>query len=308
MATSSLYGIPPSNYQTLALNRVLHAGPSHLISTLVRTGNPLCVARFGRTELQVSHRYISSLLGGRLWQMTDSLASGDPYFYFFRSSRLLEGTGIRPLNTANRRRFAELMIEASRQIDVLGSWASGEGWFAPFMPDAHVVRLRDLEPYRDKNPWSQALSGKNVLVVHPYTESIRRQYTELGDAIFGYRGVLPNFSLQTLKPPNAHFGEIPNADGWFSEFETLCEQVSELEFDVAIIGAGPFGMPLASYIKKLGRQAVNLGGATQLLFGILGTRWEKDAQVMSLVNENWTRPLPEEIPPSHLKIEKSAYW
>lgn len=44
----------------------------------------------------------------------------------------------------------------------------------------------------------------------------------------------------------------------------------KINFDTAIIGCGAYGMPLAAQIKNAGRQAIHLGGAVQLLFGIKG--------------------------------------
>ena len=42
----------------------------------------------------------------------------------------------------------------------------------------------------------------------------------------------------------------------------------EIEFDVAIIGCGAYGLPLAVEAKRMGKQAIHMGGATQVLFGI----------------------------------------
>ena len=34
-------------------------------------------------------------------------------------------------------------------------------------------------------------------------------------------------------------------------------------------------MPLAAFIKSIGKKAVHLGGSTQILFGIKGERWDE---------------------------------
>ena len=49
----------------------------------------------------------------------------------------------------------------------------------------------------------------------------------------------------------------------------------KIDFDVAIIGCGAYGFPLAAKLKQAGKQAIHLAGATQLLFGIKGKRWEE---------------------------------
>ncbi len=35
-------------------------------------------------------------------------------------------------------------------------------------------------------------------------------------------------------------------------------RIAEKEFDVAIIGAGAYGFPLAAYVKSLGKQAIQM--------------------------------------------------
>ena len=56
----------------------------------------------------------------------------------------------------------------------------------------------------------------------------------------------------------------------------MIEKCIRLEFDVAIIGCGAYGFPLANEIKKMGKVAIHLAGATQLMFGIVGKRWEEE--------------------------------
>jgi len=82
----------------------------------------------------------------------------------------------------------------------------------------------------------------------------------------------------------------------------MCDQMTQMEFDVAIIGCGAYGFPLAACAKRLGKQAIHLGGATQLLFGIKGKRWG------DIGNEHWVHPLPEEHPQGFEKVEGGCYW
>jgi hypothetical protein len=81
-----------------------------------------------------------------------------------------------------------------------------------------------------------------------------------------------------------------------------------MEFDVAIIGCGAYGFPLAAHVKHLGKKAVHLGGATQVLFGIKGKRWlERDA-VSQLINEHWVFPSEDETPAQFKNVEGGCYW
>ena len=63
---------------------------------------------------------------------------------------------------------------------------------------------------------------------------------------------------------------------WFDALEWMEQEVDKREFDIAIIGCGAYGFNLAAHIKRKGKKAIHLGGATQLLFGITGKRWEEN--------------------------------
>ena len=54
----------------------------------------------------------------------------------------------------------------------------------------------------------------------------------------------------------------------------MVKEIEKKDFDIALIGAGAYGMPLAYKIKKMGKKAIHIGGSLQCLFGIKGSRWE----------------------------------
>ena len=81
-------------------------------------------------------------------------------------------------------------------------------------------------------------------------------------------------------------------------------EVDKKEYDIAIIGCGSYSIPLGAHIKGAGKMAVHLGGTTQLLFGIKGSRWDNQAE--KIYNENWIRPLSCDTPDNiHTK---DSYW
>lgn len=59
-------------------------------------------------------------------------------------------------------------------------------------------------------------------------------------------------------------------------------------------------------VKNAGKQAIHLGGATQLLFGIKGYRWENNypTKIATFFNDAWTRALAEETPKNAGTVEK----
>ena len=85
------------------------------------------------------------------------------------------------------------------------------------------------------------------------------------------------------------------------------KEISILEFDIAIVGCGTWGMTVGDLIKKNGRTAIHLGGATQLLFGVMGKRWAEWPNYKELINENWIVE-NENVPEVAKQIEGGCYW
>jgi hypothetical protein len=88
----------------------------------------------------------------------------------------------------------------------------------------------------------------------------------------------------------------------------MINRMSAMRFDVAIIGAGSYGLPLAAAVKRMGLQAVHLGGATQLLFGIRGRRWDDLPAFQQLFTDAWVHPDEGTRPPRWREIEGGSYW
>ena len=76
----------------------------------------------------------------------------------------------------------------------------------------------------------------------------------------------------------------------------------------AILGAGAYGFPLGARLKQQGKQAIHLGGSTQILFGIKGRRWDKRPNVAKHYNEHWVYPLEHEKPQNVEAAGVTAYW
>ena len=274
---------------------------------MIESGQPFCAARLGNDEFEILRQWHRAQHSGKIREILETLAVGDPWFSLVRSQHRIELAGLRPLTDEVKNRFSSLYSDALQQVDMLGSWLRGENFLADYLVQPKSCPLFELEPYRSRHPWSQALAHKRVLVIHPFEVSIRSQFLNKRTKIFDDPQVLPDFDLDTLKPPQAHFSEISDAESWFSLFQNLVSQVMQRDFDLAIIGAGPFGLPLAAEIKKMDKQAVHLGGATQILFGIMGRRWDSDYQVCELQNENWVRPRADEKP-GRRATRRSPYW
>ncbi|GAM08019.1 hypothetical protein OR1_00289 [Geobacter sp. OR-1] len=270
------------------------------IAELVSRNEPLLVARLGSVELSCLHFYLEKRRGA------DRRYSGKI------KATMANPAGFFPVDDASLDAFAELYLEHLPQVDAMGVW------FNPYEDvicntycgKADLVDFDSLEPFRFGNPWSSRLAGRKVLVVHPFSESIQKQYTEKRRLLFSCPDVLPEFELKTLKTVQSIAGSRVDFATWFDAYRHMCDGITKIDFDICIIGAGAYGLPLAAFAKQLGKQAIHLGGVTQILFGIKGKRWEREYadSTAKLFNEHWVRPLPTETPANKDKIERGCYW
>ena len=65
---------------------------------------------------------------------------------------------------------------------------------------------------------------------------------------------------------------------------------------------------LAAHARDTGHVAIQMSGATQLLFGIKGRRWDTHPQISKLYNPAWVRPAPAEQPANKQAVEGGSYW
>lgn len=252
-----------------------------LIANKIADDKPILISRFGNTELDCAYGYVKgSYKKGMIDEMI--ICSG----FFPPQEKLLD-------------QFSEIYLEASKNIDILGVW-----WFLPgeaelirsHCPEAALINLDTLEPYYHDNPWSRNLKDKKVLVIHPFAKTISEQYKRHREVLFKNNDILPEFELMTFKSVQSIGGTKTEFNTWFDAYDWMRDQIKQYDFDIAIIGCGAYGLPLAAYIKSLGKKAVHLGGVTQILFGIRGKRWDERPFFQSLYNQYWTKPSLEEIP------------
>ena len=271
-----------------------------LIASLIRSGSPFMVGRFGSQEARAT-----------AWALGVERGYDRAIPRYVRK-RMAIGPGFFPADDAHIRRFGILMAESARRLDALAYWDSFmQQWLLKEVcpKGLPISYLENLEPYRNQNnPWTSALRGRRVLVVHPFARSIERQYARRGE-LFENPELLPDFELQTLVPPQTIAGTPdPRFLDWFEALESLKAEVDARSFDVAIIGCGAYGFPLAAHVKDSGCQAIHGGGAVQMLFGIKGRRWDLKPISKTLYNESWIRPSAEERPDGAYKVEDACYW
>ena len=275
------------------------------IINAIQKGTPYLISRFGSEEIKWYlhfHLLSKNILTRAFNFVTCKLPS------WKKEDRIIDNLTFRPKSYKTTLFFIEKMNEAIPEIDILGSWLRLESSnLLKLKKEIKSTFLLNLEPYYHQTPWSKALKGKKVLIIHPMTESIKYQFLHNREKLFRNEEVLPEFRLITLK---AKYFDDPVYDTWDKIYSYYTENIKRIDFDIAIIGCGPWGMPLAAEIKKMGKIAIHLGGATQLLFGITGNRWDKfyPEFTKEYVNEFWIRPSQEEKPSWAKNYDHNAYW
>lgn len=280
------------------------------VRELLSKGVPCMISKFGATELNALINYVS--LRQQHYSMLDlfNYIRGERQYLWWNDSLkwLCSHSGFFPLDESGFHDFCELYIRDIEEIDILGSYLREEGCFDRELANAIRVNLDGYyAPFFYSNPWTIVLKEKRVLVIHPFEDSIRKQY-QLRTKIWDNPDILPEFELKTVRAVQTLAGEKSEYRNWFEALNSMKERTSSIDFDIALIGCGAYGLPLSAHVKRMGKQAIHLAGWTQVLFGIKGKRWVDDPRVAKFMNQYWTHPLPSEVPQNYKTIEGGCYW
>jgi len=224
--------------------------------------------------------------------------------------RLFVDSGVFPENKRQFEEFLKAYRQAIRKLDAVCVWQLDH-----FLRTYEELYLRDNCPHAERVSLNflsteilREIGNRRILVVSPFAKTMQRQASRLPEVhrrkpwathLAGAADrcdfvCCPTFSFLQKSP-------FPN---WSEGLEKLTEEVLGHDFEVALIGAGAWSLPLAAHLKQAGRVAIHMGGETQLLFGIKGQRWE----AYGIYNEHWVRPSPEETPEGFLQKENGCYW
>lgn len=296
-------------YPLIALSLKEGTAVQDCIRKFLLSEEPCMIARFGSVELQAVVDYLNPPTLKNVFRFVRGKVPSWGYApSTMRTMRI--NAGFFPASKNMLDRFGKLMLDCMPMVDMLGSWRPEEALMIQYIPNVKRVPLYALEPYYFDNPWTPALEGKRVLVVHPFEDTIRKQH-EKGryEHLFADTRLTPNYELQTLKAVQSIAGNKPDEfDDWFQALDWMKSEIDKRDFDIAIIGCGAYGFPLAAHVKQIGKKAIHLGGAVQNLFGIDSLAMRDNDRKKSLVNEYWIRPSDTETPKNHNLVENGRYW
>lgn len=283
------------------------------IKAIIMKGKPALVCRLGSTELMTMANYLgieNYEKNGVLGLHKNLRSKLFPYWKEDVLHNICVYSGFFPKDEELIKKYAKSQFACLKSADYVGVWSNfyEDKICNTYCPNAVLSELCSIEPYFHYSPWSKALAGKNVLVVHPNATSISQNYCNSRTKLFVDQNVLPEFDLSVVQAVQSIANSAVPYKDWFEALESMKNKIENINYDIAIIGAGAYGLPLANFVKQQGKIAIHIGGATQILFGIKGKRWDSMPEVSKFYNQYWTYPLPEETPNQHLKIENGCYW
>lgn len=220
--------------------------------------------------------------------------------------------GLYPYNEQTVKQFSEKMLNLLPSIDLIPIWNNVIPQFEKYIFDnyclkSYKTKIEMLEPFFDKNPWSDYLKDKTVLVFSPFAESIKENFSNF-DKIWNGK-IKNNFNLKVYKYPFAltltDNNKFKNSEEVYNKFLDILHNET---FDVGIFGTGYTSLLYTLTCKKINKTGIHLGGGTQILFGIKGSRWKQMDRFVNIFNENWTEPKESEKPARYKICENGGYW
>jgi len=227
------------------------------------------------------------------------------------ASRLHNNAGFFPIDKKMFMRWGKEMRESIAEADFLCTWQTD-----PFLEKYEMILIQSLAPQCRTIP--TVMLGRKILpeiasfrwlVISPFVKTMKKQVTRLKEIHTPNESASIDWdhiskTCQFVRCPFQSHLESSPYESWEEGLEKLASEVASKEFDVALIGAGAWSLPLGRRIKQMGKCAIHMGGEMQLLFGIKGKRWE----YAMIYNSAWVNSDPEETPINANRVEDGCYW
>ncbi|BCM88225.1 hypothetical protein IAD21_00052 [Abditibacteriota bacterium] len=232
----------------------------------------------------------------------------------------LRQAGLFPARPEFYLRFNDIYRHHLQTLDSVGIFCD-----LPTM-EAEIVRHYDLasrliyfkaqEPDRSvpdapSNCYLRFSKDKKVLLISPLSRFLKeRANRETFEAVWSKTG------KQWFYPRSVNFIEFLYgfSQKTQNQYETsldlldyLTAQIEARNFDIALIGAGGMGVPLAAFVKGKGKIGLSLGGHLQIIFGVYGEMWRnRSSWQKNHFNPSWV-DLPVQYQPDRAETSEN-YW
>lgn len=219
--------------------------------------------------------------------------------------------GLFPGEKAFYESYSRVFQEAVSALDVIGISSKTDTGFEGdlvnhFQFPGLLTRYKSLSPDRsipadDSNCFLPALRGKRILIVNPFAKLLAARATrEIFEGVWRVAGkqFFEPSSVQSIEFPYGFARETWRLYPSTLELQHEVEaEIDRRDYDIALIGAGGMGIPLAAHVKQMGKVALVLGGYLQIVFGVKGNRWNTRAEWRDTYYNEWWIDMPEAYRP-----------
>jgi hypothetical protein len=312
---------PPMDwFRSLKVAKLIDSDHSdQIVSNFLLTHDAGLIGRLGGTEARFIGHYLK-LQRLKKFGIPPTLSSRFSVTWRKRRQAIHALSGFYADTWDEVNEFVSIYLTALKQTDVLGAWGVAFTWIESIQLDGTKTQVipvghtspwiepfNELENFGDEaKPWAGYLSGKKVLVISSFADSIKHQHP-IAEKLFSGKNY-PNFDVQVIRAPQTSGERDPNGSSWFELLNGMKKQMNEIDFDIALVAAGAYSYPLALHAKEIGKIGIHTGGGLQIFFGIMGNRWNESPEVLKYLNEFWTRPTASETPLKANDIEGACYW
>jgi hypothetical protein len=260
------------------------------IKNAILSGVPFSAAKLGFTEQSILLAYFKNNFNDVRRQATDN-------------------AGITPSDDFTLEFFCKNYIQSIQNCDLIGSFGTSNEnqLISKLTSNTSIFEARFLEPYYHDDPWTNSLKDMNVLVIHPFEETITKQY-RIRENIFSTQNSLPKFNLLTIRSEQTNGGGRIDSKPFIDSLEIMKNKIDYIDFDIALIGCGAYSLLLSDFIKNKNKQTIYMGGSLQILFGIKGKRWDNHQEISAMYNDHWCRPSENEKTLNIELVEGGTYW
>ncbi len=235
-----------------------------------------------------------------------------------RYETLDNNAGIYYKNEADIKRYNTYYSNALKNSDALATWNDNvlkeQSYFIEKykLPKLHY---QVIEPFYqiEKNiiPFTHYLNDKKILIISPFIDSFIEQMDKQFKLYKNTNIFLPKQKFVYYKSLNTSAGNrIEGHSNWMHTYLQMIKEIKELDFDVALVSCGGYGLPICNYIKEhMNKSSIYVGGGLQLFFGVIGNRWLSDPDWRQRIFESPSEFMrPKEIQENSEKVENSCYY
>ena len=255
---------------------VIRNNISEYFSSYIIQNESIFFSRFGGSDTNIIRQYYKNknLINNSKWyqECSNIVKMYNGYFDFNNDIR-------------NFQKFLEDMIVYYKNTDdssYCGSYIIDDDdvFFNYVLHGKTIISYEFIESVR---PFLKSFTdwglNKKILIISPFSKSIDYQFKNKDNLYLDY--IFPEFELKTYNTKITYntIGDTKESLGlttnnWHEECQRIAEDISKIDFDVALLSCASYSMFLGNYIKyNMCKKSIYLGGILNVYSNIYGGRF-----------------------------------